>query len=93
MADFETNMKIICLESQAFKALVSEVATQIKQEFSSSLDPWISEDEAKNLLRIDSKTTLHKYRSDGKIDYRKVSAKQTIYRRQSILDFIERSPK
>jgi hypothetical protein len=93
MADFETSMKIICLESQAFKALVSEVTTQIKQEFSSSLDPWISEDEAKNLLRIDSKTTLHKYRTDGKIDYRKVSAKQTIYRRQSILDFIEKSPK
>jgi hypothetical protein len=93
MADFETSMKIICLESQAFKALVSEVTTQIKQEFSCSLDPWISEDEAKNLLRIDSKTTLHKYRTDGKIDYRKVSAKQTIYRRQSILDFIEKSPK
>lgn len=93
MPDFETNMKIICLESEAFKALVSEVATQLKREFLHELDPWIDEKEAMDMLRISSKTTFQKYRDDGNIDYRRLSPKQLIYRRQSILDFIESSSK
>lgn len=93
MADFESNLKIICLESQAFKALVSEVATQLKQEFFSDLNPWIDEKEAMQLLRINSKTTLQKYRDEGKIDYRRLSPKQIIYRRESLLVFIENSSK
>lgn len=93
MPDFETNMKIICLESEAFKALVSEVATQLKKEFLHELDPWIDEKEAMDMLRISSKTTFQKYRDDGNIDYRRLSPKQLVYRRQSILDFIESSSK
>ena len=64
MPDFDTNIKIICLESEAFKALVSEVATQIKKEFLHELDPWIDEKEAMDLLRISSKTTFQKYLLD-----------------------------
>jgi|APTNR8051073442_1049403.scaffolds.fasta_scaffold00875_2 hypothetical protein len=93
MPDFDTNIKIICLESEAFKALVSEVATQIKKEFLHELDPWIDEKEAMDMLRISSKTTFQKYRDDGNIDYRRLSPKQIVYRRQSILDFIESSSK
>lgn len=93
MPDLDSTMKIICLESQAFKELVSEVASQMKNEFYGAFDPWISEEEAKRLLRIESKTTLHKYRDEGKIDYRKISSKQIVYNRTSILKFIEDSPK
>lgn len=94
MSDFETNMKIICLESKAFKALVSEVATQLRSEFFGSIDPWISEDEAMRILAINSKTTMKKYRDEGRVDYRKLENSNKIYyKRQSINDFIENSPK
>lgn len=93
MADTDSNLKIICLESEAFKALVSEVANQMKEEFFGSMDPWIDEKEAMQLLRITSKTTFHKYRDEGKIDFRKLSPKQIVYRRESILNFIENSSK
>lgn len=93
MPDFETNMKIICLESEAFKALVSEVATQLKKEFLHELDPWIDEKEAMDMLRISSKTTFQKYRDSGAIDFRRLSSKHIVYRRKSVLDYIEISPK
>ena len=89
MSDFETNMKIICLESQAFKALVSEVAQQLKGEFFDHLNPWVDEKEAMQLLRIHSKTTFKKYREEGNIAYSVFSGKKFLYERQSILDFIE----
>lgn len=81
---------MICLESEIFKALVKELAIEIRED---EIDPWIDEKEAMRLLRIASKTTFQKYRDTGKIDFRKVSTKHIMYRRQSILDFIENSPK
>lgn len=88
MPDFETNMKIICLESKAFKALVSEVADQLKGEFFEHLNPWVDEKEAMQLLRIHSKATSKKYREEGNITYSTISNKKMLYDRQSILDFI-----
>ncbi|NJL77033.1 MAG: hypothetical protein HC892_20490 [Saprospiraceae bacterium] len=44
------------------------------------------------MLRISSKTTFQKYRETGSIVERKLSAKHILYKRQSILDFIENSP-
>jgi hypothetical protein len=90
MPDFSTNIPIICLESETFKALVKELAKEIREE---DLDPWITTDEAMRLLRTDSPTTLLKYRKEGKIDYRKVTSRNVVYRRRSVLDFIENSPK
>ena len=94
MDDLESNMKVICLESKAFKALVSEVATQLRGEFFGHMNPWIMEDEVMNILDIHSKTTIKKYRDEGKLDYRKpVNSNKIYYRRQSVLNFIENSPK
>lgn len=90
MPDFSTNVPIICLESETFKSLVKELAKEIRED---ELDPFIDEKEAMRLLRISSKTTFQKYRDSGKIDYRIVSGKKYLYRRRSIIDFIENSPK
>ena len=92
MPEFESNMRIICLEDSAFKALIREVVSQIKKEELINLDPWIDEKEAMTLLRITSKTTFQKYRETGSIVERKLSTKHILYKRQSILDFIENSP-
>ena len=93
MPDFGSNMNIICLESEAFKALLKEVATQIKKDELFQLDPWVSEKEAMQLLKIASKTTFQKYRDAGDIDFRMISTKHIVYRRTSILNFIENSSK
>ncbi|PHN00939.1 DNA-binding protein [Flavilitoribacter nigricans DSM 23189 = NBRC 102662] len=90
MADFPTNVPVICVESRTFNALVKALAKEIRDD---DLDPWIDEKESMRLLRITSKTTFQKYRDTGDIDFRRLSSKHIVYRRQSILDFIESSPK
>jgi hypothetical protein len=90
---FEPNAKLICLDSKAFQALVKETAGMLREELLGGLNPWLDESEAMELLKIRSRTTLKKYREDGNIDYRRLSPKQIIYRRESILLFIENSAK
>jgi len=85
-----TFSKIICLESSAFKAMVGEIVTQIKQEIDVPDPLWIDQEEAMELLRIDSKTTFKKYREMGVIVESKMSGKHILYKRQSVLDFIEK---
>ncbi|MCB9352269.1 MAG: helix-turn-helix domain-containing protein [Lewinellaceae bacterium] len=85
-------MPIICLESEAFKALVKEVHELIKKEEHIEFNTWIDGKEAMKLLRITSKTTFQKYRDSGKIEYRRID-KHILYRRRSIMDFIENSSK
>lgn len=90
MADFSTKVPIICLESETFKTLVKELAIEIRDD---EVDPWIDEKETMRLLRITSKTTFIKYRDSGDIDFRRISKKHIVYRRKSVLNFIENSPK
>ena len=87
MSNLGSNINIICLESEALKSLVKQLAAELKEEDY----PWIDEKEAMLLLRISSKTTFQKYRDTGNIDFRRISKKHIVYRRQSILDFIENS--
>lgn len=87
MSNIGDNINIICLESEALKSLVKQLTAELKDEDY----PWIDEKEAMLLLRISSKTTFQKYRDTGNIDFRRVSKKHIVYRRQSILDFIEGS--
>lgn len=90
MPDFSTNIPIICLESETFKSPVKELAKEIRED---ELDPWIDGKEVLRLLRAGSPTTLQKYRDSGKIDFRIVTGKKILYRRRSVLTFIENSPK
>lgn len=87
MSNLGSNINIICLESEALKSLVKQLSAELKNEEY----PWIDEKEAMLLLRISSKTTFQKYRDNGNIDFRRISKKHIVYRRQSILDFIENS--
>ena len=93
MSDQGSDINIICFKSDAFKALVSEVTNQMREELFGGLNPWIREKEALELLKV-SKNTFYNYRATGKIDYRRPeNSKVVLYRRQSILDFIENSSK
>ncbi|MCB0518085.1 MAG: helix-turn-helix domain-containing protein [Lewinellaceae bacterium] len=89
--DFTSN--IICLESVAFYALIEEVVERIKSNNTVQVEKWIGEGEAMKLLTITSKTTLQKYRDEGRIRFSQPSRKVILYDRDSILEFIEQHAK
>ena len=62
-------MQVICLEDAAFYALIENVVSRIKEQNNIKGDKWISGDEAMQLLRITSKTTLQKLRDEDQITY------------------------
>lgn len=93
MENLEEDLIRICLKSPVFKRMAMEISGYLKDENFGGLNPWIDEKEAMSLLRISSKVTFQKYRDEGNIEVRKISTKKYLYRRQSILDFIENSPK
>ena len=89
MSEFSNNLNIICLESQAFYALVEEVVGRMKEKAGIEHDKWISDEEAMRLLRISSRTTLQKLRDEGAIRFTQLSRKLILYARDSILAHLE----
>jgi hypothetical protein len=60
-------MQVICLQDEAFYALIDEVVARIREKQKMIQDKWIFANEAMENLRIKSKTTLQKLRYEGKI--------------------------
>ena len=81
-----SSINIICLESEALKSLVKQLAAELKED---PVDDWNNEKEAMTILDISSKTTFQKYRDEGEIIYSVISNKKYLYRKSSILSFIE----
>lgn len=93
MADFGSRLQVICLESDAFYALIDEVVERLKDKHSTPLDKWIDDEEAMRLLRVSSKTTMQKYRDEGMIRFTQPSRKIILYDRDSINEFLEKNSK
>jgi len=86
-------MEVICLEDAAFYSLVEQVVQRLKETRGQTQDKWISDDEAMQLLNIKSKTTLQKFRDEGKIRYSQPQKKIILYDRDSISAFLESNVK
>lgn len=89
MADLGNIPNVICLESQAFYALIEEVVDRLKDQHSVSNDKWISNEEAMRMLRITSRTTLQRLRDEGSIRFSQPTRKLILYDRDSILEYLE----
>ncbi len=63
------DLKVISLEEPAFYALINEVVSQVKKQHSITEKKWLATDEAMEKLGIKSKTTLQKFRDEGKIRF------------------------
>lgn len=83
-------MHVICLEDEAFYALVEQVVGRIKEQHQVVAEKWISGDEAMKLLRITSKTTLQKLRDEGKIRFSQPEKKIILYDVDSIHAFLNK---
>lgn len=89
--ELDSSLKIICLQSEAFYALVNNVVDRIKEEQGfQNQKVWISDIEAMDMLGIKSKTTMQKLRDMGSIRFSQPMKKVILYDRQSIMDFLEK---
>jgi hypothetical protein len=61
-------LKVICLEEEAFYELVDRVVERMMDERKEK-PKWISADEAMQILKITSKTTLQKLKNEGYIKF------------------------
>lgn len=86
-------MEVICLEDKAFYTLIEEVVARIKSKQKDHQDKWISAEEAMNLMKVKSKTTLQNLRDTGKIRYSQPQKKNIVYDRDSILEYLEDNAK
>lgn len=86
-------MEVICLEEEAFYALVEQVVQRIKEKKGVKEDKWISGEEAMQKLRITSKTTLQKLRDEGKIRFSQPEKKLILYDSDSIYEYFEKHSK
>lgn len=86
-------MDVICLEDQAFYALIEKVVLRIQEQNNFKDDKWISDEEAMRKLRITSKTTLQKLRDEGKIRFTHPEKKLILYDNDSINDYLEKHAK
>jgi len=83
-------MQVICLEEEAFYALVEEVVQRVMEKNNKQVsDKWISDRQAMTLLGIKSKTTLQKLRDSGQIRFSQPEKKIIRYDRNSIERYLE----
>lgn len=86
-------MNIICLEEDAFYALIDEVVERIREKEGAKDDKWISGKEAMRKLRITSNTTLQALRNNGKIRFTQPEKKLILYDSESINEYLEKHAK
>jgi len=83
-------MDVICLETEAFYALVEEVVARIREKDEIDEDKWIIGDQVMEMLGIKSRSTLQKLRDEGKIRFSQPPQKRIIlYDRESVIKYIE----
>lgn len=86
-------MQVICLEEEAFYALIDRVVDRLKDKYEVKEDKWISAEEAMKKLRITSKTTLQKFRDEGRIRFTQPDKKIILYDTDSINEYLEKHSK
>ena len=86
-------MEVICLEEDAFYALIDRVMDRLTVKHNIREDKWISGDEAMKRLRITSKTTLQKFRDEGRIRFTQPDKKIILYDNDSINEYLEKHSK
>lgn len=87
-------MNVIALEEEAFYQLYAKLAADIKQQLGAKRrDKWIDGEEAMQMLRIKSKTTLQKLRDEGKIRFSQPEPRIILYDSDSIDAYLDKHAK
>lgn len=83
-------MNIICMEDEAFYALLEQVVERVTNKLPARQFQWIPDKEAMRLLNIKSKSTLQNLRDEGKIEFTQPSKKIVLYNIDSIYAYLEK---
>jgi len=86
-------MEVICLQEDAFYALIDAVVAHIKDRERIVEDKWVSSEQAMQKLKISSKTTLQKLRDEGKIRFSHPQKKVILYDNDSLNAYLEHHAK
>ena len=86
-------MEVICLETEAFYALVEKVVKELREKEEQVDNKWIHRQEVMKILGIKSKGTLQKLRDEGKIRFTQPEKKIILYDRESIEQYLEKHAK
>lgn len=79
------------MDEQEFFRLVEAVVARLELKMSAKeQNRWIDTEEAMNILKIKSKTTLQKLRDNGDIRYSQPAPKIIVYDRFSLEAYLER---
>jgi hypothetical protein len=84
-------MQVICLEEEAFYALVEKTVERLRDVTNTPKEKWISDEEAMHVLQIKSKTTLQKLRDEGRIRFSQPQKKIILYDRTSLESYLEKN--
>lgn len=79
---------VICLNSDAFYALVDVVVSRIKEKEGINEDRWVDTETAMTLLGIKSKTTMQSLRDNHEIAFTQPKRKIILYDRHSIANYL-----
>jgi hypothetical protein len=83
-------MNIICLEDEAFYALVEKVVERVMEQLPPHQPKWVNDETALRMLNITSKTTLQHLRDEGKIEFTQPMKKVILYNPESINAYLEK---
>lgn len=87
-------MGVIVVDEEAFKEMFAKLAEELKQKLGAKpRDKWIDTQEAMDMLRIKSKTTLQRLRDEGKIRFTQPEPQTILYDSDSIGDYFEKHAK
>ncbi|MFT4969489.1 MAG: hypothetical protein ACI9O4_001236 [Chitinophagales bacterium] len=86
----ESNINVICLESQAFYELVDQVVSRLKTKNKAEDEEWIDTEQAMVFLKISSKTTLQKLRDNGDIRFSQPMKRHILYFKPSLIEYLEK---
>lgn len=87
-------MEVICIEDQAFYALLDKAVERIKSTLDGETkERWVDDKEAMRLLNIKSRTTLQHLRDEGKIRFSQPQKRVILYDRLSIAEYLEKHAK
>ncbi|MGK4567326.1 helix-turn-helix domain-containing protein [Flavobacterium sp. 3HN19-14] len=86
-------MEVICLQDQAFYALIEEVVHRIRGDTNEESWKWVNDIDAMRMLNTKSKTTMQKLRDEGKIRFSQPQKKIILYDCDSLNEYLEKHSK
>lgn len=86
----KTENLIMITEDNLFELLEKTISHLEKLQGKEHKKVWLDTNETKNLLSIKSDTSLFNLRSQGLIEYSQPSRKVILYKRDSILEYLEK---